>query len=58
MSVLGAKCLNTEVFWSVFSRILTEKFLPGKTPHLDTFHAVSNTKSNNRILSNKLSTSN
>ena len=44
---LREKCPNTEFFWSVFSRILTEygeirsrKNGPEKTQYLDTFHEV------------------
>ena len=45
---LRKDCLNTEFFWSVFSRIWTEytdlrsyrKIRTRKTPFLDTFHAV------------------
>ena len=49
---LREKYPYSEFFWSVFSRIreYTGKYGPGKTPYLDTFHAVLRTKSNAFIL--------
>ena len=52
---LREKCLNTEIFWCVFSPIRTgygeeyfslfipnaEKYRPKKSPYLDTFDAVN-----------------